>query len=53
MWDRLKAKYNSFGPKKYFRKGVSWISSHPIAGTEESGPESGFSEAFSKTDGVF
>jgi len=25
---------------------VSWISSHPIAGTEESGPESGFSELF-------
>ncbi|SVE59582.1 uncharacterized protein METZ01_LOCUS512436, partial [marine metagenome] len=23
---------------------VSWISSHPIAGTEESGPEAGFSE---------
>ena len=27
-------------------KNVSWISSHPIAGTEESGPESGFSELF-------
>jgi len=25
---------------------VSWISSHPIAGTEDSGPESGFSELF-------
>ena len=25
---------------------VSWIASHPIAGTEESGPESGFSEIF-------
>ena len=25
---------------------VSWISSHPIAGTEESGAESGFSELF-------
>ena len=25
---------------------VSWISSHPIAGTEESGPEAGFSELF-------
>jgi prephenate dehydrogenase len=25
---------------------VSWIPSHPIAGTEESGPESGFSELF-------
>ena len=25
---------------------VSWISSHPIAGTEESGPESGLSELF-------
>jgi len=27
-------------------KEVSWISSHPIAGTEESGPEAGFSELF-------
>ena len=27
-------------------KNVSWISSHPIAGTEESGPESGFAELF-------
>ena len=27
-------------------KDVSWIPSHPIAGTEESGPESGFSELF-------
>jgi len=27
-------------------KNVSWISSHPIAGTEESGPEAGFSELF-------
>ncbi|MDC1476325.1 prephenate dehydrogenase/arogenate dehydrogenase family protein [Pelagibacteraceae bacterium] len=25
---------------------VSWIPSHPIAGTEESGPESGFSQLF-------
>lgn len=25
---------------------MSWISSHPIAGTEESGPEAGFSELF-------
>ena len=25
---------------------VSWISSHPIAGTEESGPEAGFAELF-------
>ena len=27
-------------------KNVSWIASHPIAGTEESGPESGFAELF-------
>ena len=27
-------------------KNISWISSHPIAGTEESGPESGFAELF-------
>lgn len=27
-------------------KKISWIASHPIAGTEESGPESGFAELF-------
>ena len=27
-------------------KNISWISSHPIAGTEDSGPESGFSQLF-------
>ena len=27
-------------------KNISWIPSHPIAGTEQSGPESGFSELF-------
>ena len=32
--------------EKKVPKNVSWISSHPIAGTEESGPESGFSELF-------
>ena len=32
--------------EKNVPKNVSWISSHPIAGTEESGPESGFSELF-------
>ncbi len=32
--------------EKYIPKNISWISSHPIAGTEESGPESGFSELF-------
>ena len=32
--------------EKYIPEGVSWIPSHPIAGTEESGPESGFSELF-------
>jgi cyclohexadieny/prephenate dehydrogenase len=31
---------------KNIPKNVSWIPSHPIAGTEESGPESGFSELF-------
>ena len=25
---------------------ISWIPSHPIAGTEESGPEAGFAELF-------
>ena len=32
--------------EKNVPKNVSWISSHPIAGTEESGPDSGFSELF-------
>jgi len=32
--------------EKNIPKKASWISSHPIAGTEESGPESGFSELF-------
>ena len=32
--------------EKNIPKNVSWISSHPIAGTEESGPESGFSQLF-------
>ena len=32
--------------EKNIPKNVSWISSHPIAGTEESGPESGFSDLF-------
>ena len=32
--------------EKNVPKNTSWISSHPIAGTEESGPESGFSELF-------
>jgi len=31
---------------KNIPENISWISSHPIAGTEESGPESGFSELF-------
>jgi len=32
--------------EKSVPKTVSWIPSHPIAGTEDSGPESGFSELF-------
>ena len=32
--------------EKNVPKNVSWISSHTIAGTEESGPEAGFSELF-------
>jgi len=32
--------------EKNIPKNVSWISSHPIAGTEESGPDSGFSDLF-------
>jgi len=32
--------------EKAIPKDVSWIPSHPIAGTEESGPEAGFSELF-------
>ena len=32
--------------EKSVPQNVSWISSHPITGTEESGPEAGFSELF-------
>jgi len=32
--------------EKHIPENVSWIPSHPIAGTEESGPESGFAELF-------
>ena len=32
--------------EKNIPKNISWISSHPIAGTEESGPDSGFAELF-------
>ena len=32
--------------EKNLTDNVSWIPSHPIAGTEESGPESGFAELF-------
>jgi len=32
--------------EKKIPESVSWIPSHPIAGTEESGPESGFAELF-------
>jgi len=32
--------------EKNIPENISWIPSHPIAGTEESGPESGFSELF-------
>ena len=32
--------------EKAVPENISWISSHPIAGTEESGPEMGFSELF-------
>jgi len=32
--------------EKNIPENVSWIPSHPIAGTEDSGPESGFSELF-------
>ena len=32
--------------EKHIPENISWIPSHPIAGTEESGPEAGFSELF-------
>jgi len=32
--------------EKLIPQNVSWIPSHPIAGTEQSGPEAGFSEIF-------
>ena len=34
--------------KKLNIKDISWIASHPIAGTEDSGPKAGFSELFEK-----
>jgi len=41
----VKKKIVSF-VQKNIPKNISWISSHPIAGTEDSGPESGFSNLF-------
>ena len=32
--------------KKHISKNISWIPSHPIAGTEDSGPDSGFADLF-------
>ena len=32
--------------EKHVPENVSWIASHPIAGTEESGPDAGFSKLF-------
>jgi cyclohexadieny/prephenate dehydrogenase len=32
--------------EKNIPKNISWISSHPIAGTEESGPDAGFADLF-------
>jgi len=32
--------------EKHIPENISWIPSHPIAGTEESGPEAGFAELF-------
>ncbi len=32
--------------EKNLPENISWVSSHPIAGTEQSGPEAGFSELF-------
>ena len=32
--------------KKFLRKDISWISSHPIAGSEVSGPENGKQDLF-------
>ncbi len=32
--------------EKHISKNISWIPSHPIAGTEDSGPDSGFAELF-------
>jgi prephenate dehydrogenase len=34
--------------EKFNLKDISWIASHPIAGTEDSGPEAGFAELFEK-----
>ena len=38
--------------EKNLPNNASWISSHPIAGTDESGPESGFLNSL-KIDGAF
>ena len=32
--------------KKFLKKGISWVSSHPIAGSEVSGPENGKANMF-------
>ena len=32
--------------KKFLKKGISWVSCHPIAGSEVSGPENGKSNMF-------
>ncbi len=39
-------KKSSFVIKKTLKKGISWISSHPIAGSEVSGPEHGKKDLF-------
>ena len=39
--------------KKKLKKGISWTSSHPIAGSEVSGPEFGRSEFIFRNNGVF
>ena len=33
---------------EYFNKNINWVSGHPIAGSEVSGPKNGFSEMFDK-----
>tara|TARA_B100000965_G_scaffold403866_1_gene433094 strand:+ start:112 stop:1020 length:909 start_codon:yes stop_codon:yes gene_type:complete len=42
----VKVEINKIVDRSALKKSISWIASHPIAGTEQSGPEAGFAELF-------